>query len=64
MKEPLLVNTTELQKLLGNVCYRTAVRIGEEAKAKLMLGKHPRWHVGRIEEYLESKLEKEEKICL
>ena len=62
--KPLVINTTELQQLLGGVCYRRALRIGEEAGAKVMLGKHPRWHVGKIEEYLESKLEKEGKSCL
>lgn len=55
---PLLVNTQELREFLGGVCYRTAVRIGEAAGAKLMIGSKPRWHIGKIEEYLANELNK------
>lgn len=53
----LLVNTVQLQELLGGVCYRTACRIGTAAKAKVMVGNRPRWKVSRIEEYLEEQCE-------
>ena len=55
---PLLVNTQELQQLLGGVCYRTAVKIGEAAGAKLMIGNRPRWYIGKVEEYLVKELNK------
>ena len=54
---PLLVNTSELQQLLGDVCYRTAVKIGEAAGAKIMIGSKPRWKISKIEEYLEKEME-------
>ena len=59
MDERLLVNTAELQRILGGVCYRTAYRIGTEAKAKVMIGSKPRWKMSRIDAYLEEQCMKE-----
>lgn len=53
---PLLVNTSELQQLLGGVCYRTAVKIGEAAGAKLMVGSKARWYIKKIEDYIANEL--------
>ena len=53
----ILVNTTELRELLGGVCYRTAVRIGEDAGAKFMVGSSPRWYVDKVENYIRERLE-------
>ena len=49
--DKLLITNKELQQMLS-CSYRTAVKIGEEAGARLQIGKAVRWKVKNIEEYL------------
>lgn len=54
--EKLLVNTKELQEMLS--CGRhTAEWIGNDADAKVQIGRAVRWKVKKIEKYLEDKKE-------
>ncbi len=53
----MLIDTRRLMELLG-CCYRSAVKIGMEAGAKVMVGSKPRWKVSRIDQYLEDQCEK------
>ena len=48
----LSVDTEKLQAILG--CGRkTAVRVGENAEAKIRIGKRVFWNVGKIKQYLD-----------
>lgn len=52
----LLVNTKELQTMLS--CGRhTAEWIGNDAGARVQIGRAVRWKVKKIEQYLEDKKE-------
>lgn len=54
--EKLLVNTKELQEMLS--CGRhTAEWIGNDAGARVQIGRAVRWKVKTIEQYLEDKKE-------
>lgn len=55
---PVAVNTDGLKEVLG--CgYQTAVMIGNNAGAKITIGKRVIWNIKTIQEYLD-KLEKEQ----
>ena len=50
---PIAVDTEGLQAIVG--CgYPTAVKIGEEAGAKIIVGKRVLWNVQKVSEYLYS----------
>ena len=50
---PLLVDTKDLQMLLS--CgYKTAVELGEQAKAKVYVGKRVLWNVNKMQAYLDA----------
>lgn len=49
-----LIDTETLVKLLG-CCRNTAVKIGENANARVRIGRAVRWSVFRIEEYLKTQ---------
>ena len=52
--DKLLISTKELQERLS--CSRqTAEKIGNQAGAKINLGRAVRWKIKNIEEYLEKK---------
>lgn len=54
--DKLLVTTKELQGLLS--CgYHTAQAIGNDAGARVQIGRAVRWKVKKIERYLEDKKE-------
>ena len=54
--DKLLVTTKELQGLLS--CgYHTAQAIGNDADARVQIGRAVRWKVKKIERYLEDKKE-------
>lgn len=46
------VNTKELQKMIG-AGYKTAVKIGTEAGARIKIGRRVLWNVGKIQKYLD-----------
>lgn len=50
-KERLLMNTAELQDML-NCGRESAVKLGLQADAKVMIGTRVFWKVARIREYL------------
>lgn len=53
LSERQTVNTDQLRQLLS--CGRnTAVRIGEEAGAKIKIGKRSLWNVSKVQHYLDS----------
>ena len=50
---PVSVDTDGLQTILG--CGRnTAIQIGTEASARIMVGRRVLWNVAKIQEYLNS----------
>ena len=50
--EKILISTLELQKMIG--CGRAnAVKFGDEAGARVRIGKLLRWNVAKIQKYLE-----------
>ncbi len=50
---PLAVDTEGLQAIVG--CgHATAVKIGEAANAKILVGKRVLWNVAKVSEYLYS----------
>jgi hypothetical protein len=51
LSRKITVDTAELQQLLS-VGRKTAVLIGCNAGAKVLVGKRVLWHVKRIDEYL------------
>lgn len=52
-REKITITTDELQAILG--CGRSsAVRIGEQAEARVQFGKRVLWNVGKIKEYINS----------
>jgi hypothetical protein len=51
--KPLSVDTDGLQTILG--CGRaTAVQIGTEAQARIVIGKRLLWNVSKLQKYLDS----------
>lgn len=53
VNEKVLVNTKELQAMLGCGRY-SAVRIGEQASAKVQINKRVLWSVEAIKDFVES----------
>jgi hypothetical protein len=53
IERPILTDTKGLRELLGSGL-ATARRIGEEAGAKIRIGKRVLWRVDLIEEYLDT----------
>lgn len=51
MSEPLLIDTKELQRQLS-ASKHTAVKIGDEAGARVQYGKFVRWDLEAIREHL------------
>lgn len=55
----MLVSTPELQKMIG--CGRAnAVKFGDEAGARVRIGKLLRWNVAKIQKYMEQIADGEE----
>lgn len=52
--EKILINTKELQDVLG-VSKNTAIKIGDEAGARVQFGKLLRWNVEKLSSYLKEK---------
>ena len=51
MLEKMLISTPELQKMIG--CGRAnAVKFGDEAGARVRIGKLLRWNVAKIQKYM------------
>lgn len=51
IEKKILLDTPELQELLS--CgYRTAVKLGTDAKARVSVGKRVLWNRKKIEKYL------------
>lgn len=48
---PLMLTVEQLQEKL-NCGYKTAVQIGEEAKARIYVGRRVWYYIPKIEEYL------------
>lgn len=55
--EQLLVDTKNLRKIL-NCGHATAVKIGEEAHAKIKIGKRVLWSKKAIEDFIEKQTTK------
>lgn len=53
LDQRILVTTPELKEYLG-VGLNTVLSIGEQAKAKIKVGKSVCWHLPKIKAYLES----------
>ena len=50
--EKMLISTSELQKMIG--CGRAnAVKFGDEAGARVRIGKLLRWNVAKIQKYMD-----------
>ena len=50
--EKMLISTPELQKMIG--CGRAnAVKFGDEAGARVRIGKLLRWNVAKIQKYMD-----------
>lgn len=59
----LLVNTHELMLVLG--CGRpSAIEVGTEARAKVMLGRKLMWNLAAIRKYLDSTAEAQRPVFL
>ena len=52
IKDRQAVDTKELQKMIG-AGYKTAVKIGTEAGARIKIGRRVLWNVGKIQKYLD-----------
>lgn len=50
----LLINTKELEEMLS-VSRKTAIKIGNQANARVQIGRSVRWIVSNIEAYLKER---------
>ncbi|OIZ62711.1 hypothetical protein BLA28_20160 [Eisenbergiella tayi] len=51
-ENPIMVNVEQLQARL-NCGYKTAVQIGQEAKARVYVGRRVWYNINKVESYLE-----------
>lgn len=52
MENPIMVSVEQLQARL-NCGYKTAVQIGQEAKARVYVGRRVWYNINKVENYLE-----------